>query len=149
MILDVVNLVRPVRLALLALISPGIRRLDPVGRIVGEGQRNRSGGSDREQVAVTNAMSADLLAQRLRQPGGKARCGQILIAVEQGKRTLLLRQFHRSRITVVPHALGNTRRHPASFFCVVAQTQHDQGIAKTGEAKADAALVARLLFLLG
>ena len=91
-------------------------------------------------------------ADRLLDVVGQARCEgaglQIARGVEQRKRAALLRQFHRRAIRLVAHQPRDARGEVAAFLRVVAQAEHHERIAESGEADADAALRARLLVLL-
>jgi hypothetical protein len=66
-VFDVVRLVRVVRHALLALIGPRVRRLYAVRCVIGEGERDRAGRGDGQQVAVAYAVFADVGLDVLRQ----------------------------------------------------------------------------------
>ena len=129
-----------VGLALLALVHPRERRLDAVGRVVGKGQAHGAGGRNRQQVAVADAVRANLLLQRSGQTAGEGAIGQVAGGVECGEGALLACQFHRGAIGAVAHVFGNARGHGAALGAVIAQAQHGQGIAHAGEAHADAAL---------
>ena len=137
-----------VAFALHAFVGPGERWLDAVGGVVGKGQTHRAGGCDGQQVAVANAVGADVLLQRGGQPAGEGAFGQVTLGVELGKSPLLLRQRHRGGVRGVAHTFGDAHRHGPAFGAVVAQFQHGQGVAHAGEAHTDAAFGGRLGLLL-
>ena len=137
-----------VGLALLAHVGPAERRLDAVAGVVGKGQADGAGGRDRQQVRVAQAVRADAVLQRLRQARREGAAGQVQIGIEQRERAALQRQIDRGVVGAVAHAFGDAPRHRPRRLAVVAQVQHHQRIAQTGEAQADAPLVARFLVLL-
>ena len=136
-------------LAFFARVGPRKRRLDAVGSVVGKSQAHRARGGDGDEVAVADAVLADLGLQGLGQTAGKRALGQITFDVEEREGAFFLRQSHRGFVGGVAHALGDLRGHLATGFAVVLQVQQSQGVAQAGEAHADAALVGGFLLLLG
>ncbi|SPC13504.1 hypothetical protein CT19431_60168 [Cupriavidus taiwanensis] len=137
-----------VRHALPAVVGPREGGFDAVRRIVGKGQRDGAGGSDRQQVGVAQPMAADGLAHGLRQPAGEA-AAQVGLGIEQGEGALLRRQFGRCQVGFVAHAFRDPRRQLPRRLGVVAQPQHHQRAAQPQEAQPDAALGVGLGLLFG
>ena len=91
MVLDLVLPGRAVGHALPARVAPGERRLDAVRCVVREGQRDRAGGRDRQQVAVADAdVSRIVRAMCVRQALREAAL-QVAFGVERWERALLAR----------------------------------------------------------
>jgi hypothetical protein len=100
-------------------------------------------------VGVAQAVLADLVLDFLgRQARGEVAAGEVHVGVEQREGAALLGQFDRGQVGLVAHVFGDLGGHGAGFVGVVAQAQHDQGIAQAGEAEADAALGLRFGMLL-
>ena len=127
-------------LPLVALVAPAEGRLDAVAGVVGKGQTDGAGGRDRQQVAVADAVLADVGLDVGRQAAGEGAFGQIAVDVEPGERALFLGQLDRGAVGRVAHAAADLGRHLAPVLAVVAQLEHGQRIAQAGEADADAAL---------
>ncbi len=144
MILDRIGLRAAVGHALLARVRPGERRLDAVARVVGEGQADRAGGRDRQQVRVAQALRAHLVLQRGRQARGERAARQVEVGVEQRERAALQREIGRRVVGGVAHRLRDALRLVARGGRVVAQVQHHQRVAQPGEAEPDAPLRVRL-----
>ncbi len=147
-ILDGVLLAAAVGHALIAQVGPGERRLDAVAGVVGEGERDRARRGDRQQVAVADAVAADLRLELVRQARGAALAVEVAFGVELRKRAFLARQLDRCAVGRELHFARDGRRHLARRLGVVAQTQHDQRVAEAREAEADAPLLAAFLELL-
>ena len=148
MVLDPVLAHRSVRLALAPGVEPGIGGLDAVRGVVGEGEADRPGRRDRQQVAVAQPVLADLGAQVVGQPPGVAG-GEIGLGVEEGKRSLLAGEADAGAVGGVAHRPGQLARERPRRVAVVAQPQHDQRVAEAGEAEPDPPLRLRLARLLG
>jgi hypothetical protein len=134
--------------ALLAVVGPGERGLDAVGGVVGKGQGDGAGGRDRQQVRVAQTVLADLLAQLFGQALGERAGVEVLVGVELQEGATLFGQLDRGAVGRIAQGGRNLRGHVATFGAVVAQAQHDQGVAQTQEAQADAALGGRFNALL-
>ena len=147
-VLDRVFLEGAVGHALLARVGPGEGRFDAVRGVVGESQADGAGGRDRQEVRIAQAVLADAVLDLLRQARGEVAAGEVHVGVEQREGAALFRQFDRIQVGAVAHVLGDLGRHGARGIGVVAQLEHDQGVAEAGEAQADAALVLRFLELL-
>ena len=106
-------------LAFFARVAPRKRRLDAIGGVIGKGQAHRARGGDGDEVAVADAVLADLGLQGLGQTAGKRALGQITFDVEEREGAFFLRQSHRGFIGGVAHALGDLRGHLATGFAVV------------------------------
>ncbi len=147
-VLDIVRAVRVVRHALLALIGPRVRRLDPVGRVVRERKRYRAGRRNGQEVAVAHAVRGDFFHEFRRQTRRKPRRGEKLLRVEQRKRAFFPRDRIGCRVRFVAHELRNRGTHAARFVGIVLEPEHDQRVAEPGETEPDAALGARFRVLL-
>ncbi len=88
-ILNRIIFCRAVHHAFFARIEPREGRLNAVGCIVGEGQRNRAGGRDGQKMAVAYAMLPYPVLHFIRQARGEARGGQVLLGIEQRERAAL------------------------------------------------------------
>ena len=145
-ILDHVFAAAAVGLALAARVGPGERRLDAVAGVVGKGQADRAGRRDGQQVAVADAVLADVGLDVVRQARGEAALtllaalAQVAVGIELREGALFLGQLDRGTVGGVAHGLGNAGGHGAALGAVVAQLQHGQRVAQAGEAHADAAL---------
>ncbi len=139
-VLDRVLLVRAVGHALLARVGPREGRLDAVGGVVGEGQRDGAGRRDRQQVRVADAVLADLLLDLGRQPGGEVAAGQVEVGVEEREGAALPGQFDGGEVGAVAHEGRDLGGLGARFLRVVAQPEHDEGVAEAGVTEPDAAL---------
>ena len=135
--------------AFLARVEPRERRLDTVGGVVREGQRDGARGGDGEQVAVADAVLAYLVFQLVRQARGEAWCGQVFVGIQQWELAALDSQVHRCLIRLVTHDACDVGGKGARLIGIVTLAQHNQRIAETGEAQTDATFVRRLLLLLG
>src|SRR6185436_5312142 len=98
MVLDVVGFHRVVRHALLALVGPRVRGLYAVRGVVGEGERDRAGRGNGEEVAVAHTVGANLLFEAAGQARSETRRREIALRVEQRKRAFLLRQLQRCAV---------------------------------------------------
>ena len=148
MILDIVRAMGIVRHALLALIGPRIGRLDAVGRVVREGERNSTRRRDRQQMAVAHAVRGDFFRELGRQPRRKPRRGEILFGVEQRERAFFLRNRVGCRVRFIAHEFGDRSTHAPRLLGIVFEPEHDQRVAEPGEPEPDAALGARFGVLL-
>jgi hypothetical protein len=74
---------------------------------------------------------------------------QELVRIEERERALLARVFGGRAVRCVAHRARNVAGQGAAFGAVIAQAQHRQRIAKSGETEADPAFVRGLLRLLG
>jgi len=119
----------------------------PFEALSAKGQRDRPGGRDRQQVRIAQAVLADLGLDLGRQARGEVAAGEVEFGVEEREGAALLRQIDRGEVGGVAHEFGDARAHRGRFGPVVAQAQHAQRVAETGEAKADAPLVGGLLAL--
>ncbi len=147
-VLDAELLVRAVRHALLARVGPGERRLDAVGGIVGEGEADGAGGSDREQVRIADAVLANALLDVRGQARGEVAAREVEVLVEHREGATLARNIDRGRIGAVAHDLADLRGHGARALGVVAQAQHRKRVAQARIPESHAPLRARFGVLL-
>ena len=104
-------------------------------------------GAIDSKMRVADAVRANLALQLLRKTRSAVRRCQKFFGVEQRERAFLLRKLGRRFVRRVAHRACDVRRHAASRVAVVAQAEHRQRIAKSGEAESDAALVRCLVRL--
>ncbi len=94
-------------------------------------------------------MLADPVLDRVGQTRGEARCGQILVGIQQRECAALDGQIDGGEIRLVAHDARDISGKRARLVGVVAQAQHRQGVAQPGIAQPDAALVPCFLLLFG
>ncbi len=99
-------------------------------------------------MAITDTVFANLFLDLIGQARRKIAAGEIEITIEQREGATFFRQFDRVEIGAVTHEIGDLGRGIAGFLCVIALTQHDQGVAQSGETEANTALAGGFFCLL-
>src|ERR1700753_4307775 len=100
-------------------------------------------------MAVADAMKADLRLEIIRQARRESALFQVLFRIEQRKSTPLTGKSHGRAIRHVAHGPAYARGKITTLLRVVANAQHDQGIAQARETHAYAPLCSRLISLFG
>ena len=122
---------RAVGHALLALVGPGERRLDAVGRVVGEREQIVPVGAIESRWLLRMPCWRDLGAEVPR-AGARRNCGARDSAPRRtaGTRPSPSRVATEAAYASIAHALGDRCAHARAGVGVVAQAEHDERIAQ-------------------
>ncbi len=109
-------------------------RLDAGRTIIAERNREGPRRSNREQMRVTKAVSANAFANRRRQTPGETTL-QIALRLEPGEGALFSGQLDGGRVRRIPQPPGDRRGHGSGCLRVIFEPEHDQCIAQAAIAK--------------